>query len=62
MNINFSAAWATAQAMITAVGLQVLGAIVIYVVGRWLIGFVLRAFAEIARPREIRSDPFALLR
>ena len=47
MNINFSAAWATAQAVITAVGLQVLGAIVIYVVGRWLIGFVLRGLQKL---------------
>ena len=47
MNINFSAAWATAQAMITAVGLQVLGALVIYVVGRWLIGFVLRGLQKL---------------
>lgn len=42
MNINFGAAWATAQTMLTTVGLQVLGAIIIYVVGRWLIGFILR--------------------
>jgi len=40
MNINLNSAWATAQALITTVGLQVLGAIVIFVVGRWVIGFV----------------------
>lgn len=42
MNFNFNAAWGTAQALLTTVGLQVLGAIVIYIVGRWIIGFVVR--------------------
>jgi small conductance mechanosensitive channel len=42
MNLNLNAAWATAQALLMTVGLQVLGAIVIYVVGRWIIGFVVR--------------------
>jgi len=42
MNFNLSTAWATAQSQLTTVGLQVLGAIVIYIVGRWVINFVLR--------------------
>ena len=42
MNINLNAAWLTVQTMLTTVGLQVLGAIVIYIAGRWVIGFVLR--------------------
>jgi len=42
MNINFSSAWVTAQALLTTVGLQVLGAIVMFVVGRWMIGVVTR--------------------
>ncbi len=37
--MNFDAIIATAQATLTGVGLQVLGAIVLYVVGRWLISF-----------------------
>lgn len=47
MNINFAAAWTTAQTLLTTVGLNVLGAIVIYVVGRWVIGFVLRGLQRL---------------
>jgi small conductance mechanosensitive channel len=47
MNLNLGAAWATAQATITTVGLQVLGAIVIYIVGRWVIGFILRGLQKL---------------
>jgi len=47
MNINLGAAWATAQTMITAVGLQVLGAIFIYIAGRWVIGFILRGLQKL---------------
>jgi small conductance mechanosensitive channel len=42
MNLNLTSAWVTAQALLTTVGLQVLGAIVIFIVGRWIIGFVTR--------------------
>lgn len=42
MNLNLSSAWVTAQALLTTVGLQVLGAIVLFVVGRWVIGIVTR--------------------
>jgi len=55
MNINFGAAWATAQSTLTSVGLQVLGAIVIYVIGRWVISFVLRGLQKLLA-RE-RFDP-----
>ena len=47
MSINFGAAWATARTLLTTVGLNVLGAIVIYVVGRWVIGFVLRGLQRL---------------
>ncbi len=52
---NFSSAWVTAQALLTTVGLQVLGAIVMFVVGRWIIGFVTR-LAQKALARE-HFDP-----
>ncbi len=42
MNINLNSAWITAQALLTTVGLQVLGAIVMFVIGRWIIGVVTR--------------------
>lgn len=42
MNLNLSSAWITAQALITTVGLQILGAIATYVIGRWVIGLVVR--------------------
>ena len=42
MNLNLTSAWATAQTLLMTVGLQVLGAIVLFVVGRWVIGFVTR--------------------
>jgi small conductance mechanosensitive channel len=47
MNINLGAAWATAQSTITTVGLQVLGALVIYIVGRWVISFILRGLQKL---------------
>ena len=47
MNMNLGAAWATAQATLTTVGLQVLGAIVIYVIGRWIIGLLLRGLRKL---------------
>jgi len=52
---NFSSAWVTAQALLMTVGLQVLGAIVMFVVGRWIIGFVTR-LAQKALTRE-HFDP-----
>ena len=55
MNINLSSAWVTAQALLTTVGLQVLGAIVIFIVGRWVIGFLTRVIRK-ALTRE-KFDP-----
>jgi small conductance mechanosensitive channel len=37
--MNFNTIIATAQQVLTGVGLEVLGAIVLYIVGRWLISF-----------------------
>jgi small conductance mechanosensitive channel len=39
--MNLNAIWTTAQTTLTTVGLQVLGAIVLYIVGRWLISFAI---------------------
>jgi len=40
MNVNTIVS--TIQTTVTGVGLQVLGAIILYIVGRWLIGFAIR--------------------
>jgi small conductance mechanosensitive channel len=42
MNVNLSAMMQTVTTTMTTVGLRLLGAIAIWVVGRWLIGLVLR--------------------
>jgi small conductance mechanosensitive channel len=42
MNVNVSALMQTVTTILTTVGLKLLGAIAIWIVGRWLIGFVLR--------------------
>src|SRR3954466_10937858 len=42
MNVNVSAMMQTVTTILTTVGLRLLGAIAIWIVGRWLIGFVLR--------------------
>ena len=41
-NIKLDAVLATAYSTLTTVGLQIVGAIVLFIVGRWLIGFVIR--------------------
>jgi small conductance mechanosensitive channel len=41
-NIKLDAIWATAYATLTTVGLQIIGAIVLFIVGRWLINFIVR--------------------
>ena len=41
-NIKLDAVLATAYATLTTVGLQILGAIVLFIVGRWLINLVIR--------------------
>ncbi len=55
MKISLNSAWITAQALLTTVGLQILGAIVMFIVGRWLIGIATR-FAQKAFSRE-HFDP-----
>jgi small conductance mechanosensitive channel len=42
MNVNLSAMMQTVTTTLTTVGLRLLGAIAIWIVGRWLIGLVLR--------------------
>jgi small conductance mechanosensitive channel len=42
MNVNLSAMMATATAVLTAVGLKILGALVLWIIGRWLIALSLR--------------------
>jgi small conductance mechanosensitive channel len=42
MNFNFSPITQTVTTMLTAVGLKILGAIAIWIIGRWLIAFALR--------------------
>jgi small conductance mechanosensitive channel len=41
-NIKLDAIWATAYSTLTTVGLQIVGAIVLFIVGRWLINFIIR--------------------
>ena len=42
MNLDFTAITQTASTMLTSVGLKILGAIAIWIVGRWLITFALQ--------------------
>jgi small conductance mechanosensitive channel len=42
MNFNFGAILQTTETILTTVGLKILGAIAIWIIGRWLIGLVLR--------------------
>ena len=42
MNFNLSPITQTVTTMLTAVGLKILGAIAIWIIGRWLIAFALR--------------------
>ena len=42
MNVNLSAMMQTATAVLTAVGLKILGALVLWIIGRWLIALALR--------------------
>ncbi len=52
----------TIEATMTGVGLQVIGAIVLYIVGRWLIGFAVGHGAKRPLPAEDRTHPAALHR
>jgi small conductance mechanosensitive channel len=45
MNLNLTAMTQTVTTMLTTVGLKILGAIAIWIIGRWLIAFALRLIA-----------------
>ncbi len=55
MNLNLSAMMQTVTAVLTTVGLRLLGAIAIWIIGRWLIGLVLRMIGSALRKQKI--DP-----
>jgi small conductance mechanosensitive channel len=69
MNLNFTAMTQTVTTMLTTVGLKILGAIAIWIIGRWLITFAVRLIGSaLARQnidhtltRYIRSAIAALL-
>jgi small conductance mechanosensitive channel len=49
--MNIQAWWTSAATILTAVALKILGAIVLYMVGRWLIGFAIRMFSRVLTAR-----------
>jgi small conductance mechanosensitive channel len=55
MNFNFSPMMQTTIAILTTVGLKILGAIAIWIVGRWLIGLSLRMISSALTKQKI--DP-----
>jgi len=55
MNFNLTAMTQTVTAVLTAVGLKVLGAIVLFMIGRWLISLALRLMEGALRRQKI--DP-----
>jgi len=55
MNVNLSAMMQTATAIVTTVGLKILGAIAIWIIGRWLIGLSLRMIGSALTRQKI--DP-----
>src|SRR5271165_6205477 len=55
MNLNLNAMMQTATTLLTVVGLRILGAIAIWIVGRWLIGLCLRMIGSALRKQKI--DP-----
>ncbi len=55
MNINLSAMTQTITTLLTTVGLRLLGAIAIWIVGRWLIGIALRMIGSALTKQKI--DP-----
>ncbi len=55
MNVDLSAVTQTVTTTLTTVGLKLLGAIAIWIVGRWLIGLVLRMIGSALRKQKI--DP-----
>jgi small conductance mechanosensitive channel len=58
MNFDFDQMAATATEMLTRVGLQVIAALVIWVVGRWLIGVVIRMISASLTRQKV--DPTVL--
>jgi small conductance mechanosensitive channel len=55
MNLNLTAIMQTVTAVLTAVGLKILGAIILWMVGRWLISLSLRLIGSALRKQKI--DP-----
>ncbi|MGA3196873.1 MAG: mechanosensitive ion channel family protein [Terriglobales bacterium] len=55
MNFNLAATMQTVTAVLTAVGLKILGAIALWIVGRWLISLALRLLDSALRKQKI--DP-----
>jgi small conductance mechanosensitive channel len=55
MNVNLSAMMQTVTTILTTVGLRMLGAIAIWIVGRWLIGVALNMIGRALRKQKI--DP-----
>jgi len=55
MNLDLNAMMQTATTLLTVVGLRILGAIAIWIVGRWLIGLALRMIGSALRKQKI--DP-----
>ncbi|MFY9844202.1 MAG: mechanosensitive ion channel family protein [Terriglobales bacterium] len=55
MNLNLNAMMQTATTLLTVVGLRILGAIAIWIIGRWLIGLSLRMIGSALRKQKI--DP-----
>src|SRR5713226_3197786 len=55
MNLNLSAMMQTVTAALTTVGLKLLGAIAIWIIGRWLIGLALQMIGGALRKQKI--DP-----
>lgn len=55
MNFNLTATMQTVTTILTAVGLKILGAIVIWIIGRWLIGLAQRMIGSALRKQKI--DP-----
>src|SRR5208283_755031 len=55
MNLDLNTMMQTATTLLTVVGLRILGAIAIWIVGRWLIGLALRMIGSALRKQKI--DP-----
>jgi small conductance mechanosensitive channel len=55
MNVNIGAMMQTATAVLTAVGLKILGALVLWIIGRWLIALSLRLIGSALTRQKI--DP-----